>query len=265
MDNATAWEVLGLDENPSRRQIESRFANLTRRVRNGEELDYELIRQAYDHLMGNENKRSSAGIITLAFRRFMFHYYGWVILIGASVLTLALIIIPIITGSFPDLTVSFAGRFGTVSPETMNAVLHEKLPETENIVVEVIFLDEDSASAEFDSGGRTRLAGLLISEEADILIVDDETFNFIRSDNALMPLDDIINELNIDIQKEDMIYGVDFETGEKKIYGIRAEDSYLIYRTIYGDAKRIITVAAKSAHLEDVKKVIEIIISYRSE
>lgn len=265
MDNSTAWKILGLDENSSKRQVENRFANLTRRVRNGEDLDFELIRQAYDHLMGNENYESSPGRINLLFRKFMFDYHGFVILIGVSVLTLAMIIVPIITGSFPDLTVSFAGRYGTISPETLEAVLHENLPETKKIIVEVIFLDTDSASGEFDSAGRTRLSGLLISEEADVLIVDDETFNFIRSDNALMPLDDIIEELSIDIPSEDLIYGVDFDTGEKRVYGIKSEDSYLVYRTIYGDAKRIITVAAKSMHLDDVKKVIELIITYRSE
>ena len=41
MDRGSAWKILGLDENPSRRQVENRFANLTRRVRNGENLDYE--------------------------------------------------------------------------------------------------------------------------------------------------------------------------------------------------------------------------------
>lgn len=265
MDSSKAWNVLGLEENPSRRQVEIRFANLTRRIRNGEELDYELIQEAYNHLMGKEKHNNSAGRISLAFRRFMFHYYGWVILIATSVMIVAMIMIPVIFRSYPDLTVSFAGRFGIINQDIMDEVLSGKMPETENIMVEVIYLDDSGDSAEFDSGGRTKLSGLLISKEADILIVDDETFNFIRSDNALMALDDIIKEMNIDIPSESFIYGVDFDSGEKKIFGIRAEDSYLVYRTVYGETKRIITIAAKTEHLDDVKKAIEIIFSYRSE
>lgn len=265
MDSSTARKILGLDENSSRRQVESRFDNLTRRIRNGEELDFELIQEAYNLLMGRKKDSRSAGRFNLAYRKFMFHYYGWVVLIAISLMVVAMIIIPVIFRSYPDLTVSFAGRFGTINQDIMDEVLSEKMPETENILVEIIYLDADGESAEFDSGGRTRLSGLLISQEADILIVDDETFNYIRADNALMALDDIIKELNIEIPSENYIYGVDFESGEKKIFGIRAEDSYLVYRTVYGETKRIVTIAAKTQHLDDVKKAVEIIFSYRSE
>ncbi|MCK5757932.1 MAG: hypothetical protein KAH14_02480 [Clostridiales bacterium] len=265
MDKSQAFKILNLDENASRRQVENKFTNLSRRMKNGEDLDIESIKQAYDLLMGHENREDNAGRLKLAYRKFMFHYKGWAILILISVVVISMTLVPIIFRRIPDLTVSFAGRFGTIDQDVMVEVLQEKLPEIDDILVEVMYLDEDGDSGEFDSGGRTRLSGLLISEEADILIVDDKTFNYIRSDNALMPLDDLIAGLDFTISEDRFIYGVDFETGEKMIFGISVVDDYLIYRTVYGESGRILTIAKRSEHIENVISAIEIIISYRSE
>ncbi len=49
------------------------------------------------------------------------------------------------------------------------------------------------------------------------------------------------------------------------IFGISVADDYLVYRTVYGESRRILTIARKSGHIEDVISAIEIIISYRSE
>lgn len=265
MDRTQAYEILNLDEGSSRRQIEKRFENLSRRIKNGEQLDGEKIGQAYNLLMGYENLDDNAGKLALAYRKFMFHYKGWAILITLSVAILAMILVPMIFRRVPDLTVSFAGRYGIIDQDVMDDILQENMPETNDILVEVMYLDEDGESGEFDSGGRTRLSGLLISEEADILIVDDETFNYIREDDALMSLDDLILELEIPVPEDRFIYGIDFTTGEKMIFGISVADDYLVYRTVYGEERRILTVARKTTHLEDVKKAIEIILTYRSD
>lgn len=265
MDKSQAYKILNLDEGSSRRQVEKRFENLSRRIKNGDDLDHKSINHAYNLLMGYENLDDNAGKLRLAYRKFMFHYKGWAILILISVAIISMTLVPIIFRRVPDLTVSFAGRFGTIDQDVMDEVLQEKLPEIDDILVEVMYLDEDGDSGEFDSGGRTRLSGLLISEEADILIVDDETFNYIRSDNALMPFDDLIAGLDYIIPEDRFIYGVDFETGEKMIFGISVADDYLIYRTVYGESRRILTIAKKTKHIEDIIRAIEIIISYRSE
>lgn len=265
MDKSQAFNILNLNENASRRQVENKFANLSRRIKNGEDLDNESIKQAYDLLMGYEKLNDNAGKLKLAFRKFMFHYKGWAILTIISLAIISMTLVPIIFRRVPDLTISFAGRFGTIDQDVMDEVLQDKLPEIDDILVEVMYLDDDGESGEFDAGGRTRLSGLLISEEADILIVDDETYNYIRSDNALLPLDDLIAGLDFNIPEERFIYGVDFETGEKMIFGISVADDYLVYRTVYGESRRILTIARKSGHIEDVISAIEIIISYRSE
>lgn len=265
MDKTQALRILDLDENASRKQIEDRFSNLSRRVKNGENLDFESIKKAYDMLMGYERPEDNAGKLALFYRKFMFHYKGWVILIAFALIIIGMVFIPIAFRRVPDLTVSFAGRFGTIDQEYMDSVLQEGMPDTEDILVEIIYLDDEGESAEFDSGGRTRLSGLLISEEADILIVDDATFNYIRSDNSLMALDEVIKELVADIPEEDFIYGIDFESGEKKIYGILIEDNHLADKTVYGEDKQIITIALRTGHVEDSARAIDIILTYGSE
>ena len=265
MDKNEARRIMNLEEKATKRQVESRFANLSRRVKNGEDLDFESIKSAYDILMGYEKYNDKAGRAAIAYRKIMFNYKGWAILILISVAIISIIFIPMIFRRVPDLTISFAGRYGIIDQDVMNDILQENMPEIGDILVEVMYLDEDGESGEFDSGGRTRLSGLLISEEADILIVDDETFNYVREDNVLMPLEELLEGLEVEVSEDRFIYGVDFDTGEKMVFGISVVDDYLVYRTVYGEERRILTVARKTTHLDDIKKAIEIILTYRSD
>ena len=265
MDKSEARRILNLDENATLGQVEAKYINLIRRIKNGEKLDLNSIQEAYELLMGCERYDDKSGKLKRAYRKFMFNYKGWAVLIAFSLLILGLIFVPMIFRRIPDLTISFAGRYGTVDPDVMAEVMMEQLPDSKDVLVEVIYLDDEGESGEFDSGGRTRLTGLLISEDADILIVDDDTFNFIRSDNALLPMNELIDSLEVDIPEDRFIYGIDFDSGDKMIFGISVAEDYLVYRTVYGEERRILTVARKTGHIEDVKKAIEIIISYRSD
>ncbi len=265
MDRNEALQILNLGKNASRSQIEKRFENLSRRVKNGEDLEYDSIEKAYNLLIDKEAYNRNDSKLMAAYRKFMFHYKGWAILILISVVIFSMVLIPMIFRRVPDLTISFAGRYGEVDLDIMDQILQENMPQTEDILIEVIYLDEEGESGEFDYGGRTRLTGLLISEEADILIVDDSTFNYIRSDNALMALDNLITEFSVEIPEENFIYGVNFDTGEKMIYGISVADKYLIYRSVYGEYMRILCIAERTTHIDDIIKAIEIIITYGSE
>ncbi|MFO7611819.1 MAG: hypothetical protein R6W99_04945 [Clostridia bacterium] len=258
-----ALRILGLEENPTQEQIEQRMSILSRRIRNGEDLDSAAISEAYGLLTGKEAAgRKETGKIAALYRNFMFNYKGWAVLSLISIFIIAMIVVPIFFRRIPDLTISFAGKYGFVDEEIMQKVLSEGLPETEDILVEVMYLDDEGESGEYDAGGRTRLSALIMTEEADILIVDDKAFNFIRNDDALMALDGLMNDLDIDIDTGSYIYGIDFKTGERRIYGLDVSGSSLVYKSIYGADERILCVALRTGHYDDVKKAVEIIITY---
>jgi len=262
MDKGEAYRTLGLEDGAPANMVETRFANLSRRLKNGEDLDAVKIEEAYALLAGIEKFERNESAAARLYRKFMVEYKGWAILILFSAAVLAMVIVPMFFRRVPDLTVSFAGRYGFIDQDIMDSVLEEKMPDTEDILVEVMYLDEDGDSAEYDSGGRTRLSGLLISEEADILVMDAETYNFVRADNALMPLDDLIDRLGVEVPGEMLIYGVDFETGEKKVYGISGAELYLVDRTVYGADEKIICIARTTGHYEECAAAIKILLTY---
>ena len=265
MERKEAFGILGLDENADIGQIRTRYENLTRRIRNGEDLDSDNINAAFDLLTGRDEYTRDEGRFMTFYRKFIFHYKGWVILTVIVVALLASLIVPMATKRVPDLVVSFAGRYGTSDLDTLDEYLQQRMPETEDILVEVMYLDEEGESGEFDSGGRTRLTALLLTDEADILVMDDSTYNYVRSDDALMILDDILDEFEVTIESERYIYGIDFKTGEKRIFGIIMDDSRLFADAMYGEEIRIMGIAERTKHFEAVTKAFEILLKDGSE
>ncbi len=225
----------------------------------------EAIDAAFNMLTGRFVETEEVGRFAQFYRKAMFHYKGWVVLTIIVLAVMAMIVVPIATRRVPDLTISFAGEYGAKNLEEFDEYMQLEMPEVEDILTEVMYLDEDGESGEFDTGGRTRLTAILLTNEADILITDDSTFNYIRQDDALMLLNDILDELDIVINPERYIYGINFKTGEKKVYGISVGENELVADAIYGNEMRILCIAEQTQHIEDVKKAMEIILKDRSE
>lgn len=265
MDKSQAFKILNLNENASRRKIELRFANLSRRIKNGDDIDHELINQAYNLLEGKEEIEDKAGKIALFYRKMMFHYKGWIFLSVFVLGIMAMIVIPMATRRTPDLDIAFAGEFGARDVDGLTEIMLNEMPETEDILVEVMYMDKDGESGEFDTGGRTRLTALLLTNDGDILVTDDTTFIYVIQDAALMPLDDIITEIAPDTNSERFVYGIEFETGEKKIFGIDVSENEMIDNTIYGEKTRIMCTIRNTKHIDAVKKAFEIILNDGSE
>jgi hypothetical protein len=80
-----------------------------------------------------------------------------------------------------------------------------------------------------------------------------------------MLLDDILVELDLEIDAKRLIYGIDFKTGEKKVYGISIAANQLVADAIYGDEMRILCIAEESGHLDVAKQAMEIILKDRRE
>ena len=265
MDKREALAVLGLGEDAGPESVEQRYSILLKRMRNGEDLDGDTIDAAYDTLTGRNSNVTEESRFSRAVGRFLFHYKGWVILAVIVLAVLAIIIYPIANRRVPDLTVSMAGEYGSKNLDEFDEYLQQMLPDTEDILVEVMYLDKDGDSGEFDTGGRTRLTALLVTNDADILIADDSTFNYIRQDDALMSLDEIIAYIGLDIEKDKLIYGIDFKTGEKRVYGISVAENELVSNAIYGDERRILCIAEQTQHLDVVREAVKIILKDRSE
>lgn len=265
MDKKDALQILGLSENDGKDKIEARYENLIRRLRNGEELDQENIDRAFDVLMDREIIVVKQSKFARFYKKLMFDFFGWIVLSVIAIGVLASILIPIATKRVPDLTISFTGKYSDKDLDTLDEYLQQRMPETEDILVETMYIDKEGESGEFGSGGVTRLMALLMTDDADILISDDSTFNLIRQEDALMILDDVIDTSGLDIDPDRFIYGIDFTTGEKRVFGILVSVNDLIKDGIYGADIRILCIAKRTRHFDAVVKAAEIILNDRSE
>ncbi len=263
MDDKQARSLLELSEGASIRDIERKYSIVLMRIKNGEDIDPQPYHEAYDVLTGRTtDDLKKRGRVSEAYNRFMVDYKGWGILGVISLAVIAMIVVPMIFKRVPDLVVSFAGKYSFSDDKLLEEVLMEELPELEDILVETMYLDEEGESGEFDMGGRTRLTALILTEEADLLIMDSSSYAFVMQDNSLMPLNEIISGFDFTIDEDEYIYGVDPESGEKKIYGIDVAGRELVDKSIYGANQRIMCVAKNTHHLDDVVTTMKIILTY---
>lgn len=262
MDEKDARRLLDLDEDATRQNIEQRYSVILKRIKNGEDIDPAPIHEAYDTLLGRDDSDlKERGRFSKAYNSFMYKYKGWAILGSISLAIVAMLLIPMIFKKTPDLVVSFAGKYSFADDKVLHDILAEEFPEHDFILVETMYLDEEGESGEFDMGGRTRLTALILTEEADLLVTDSSAYWYVMQDDALMPLDGIIAGFDFEIDENDLIYGINPETGEKSIYGIDASGLALVEESIYGADERIMCVAKKTHHLDDVVRTMEIILT----
>lgn len=262
MDEKQARSLLRLNENASKKDIEKKYSYILMRIKNGEDIDPKPYHKAYDVLMGKTtDDLKKRGKISKAYNKFMVDYKGWGILVLMSLTIVAMIVIPLIFKTVPDLVVAFAGKYSLSDDTLLREIIEQELPELDEIIVETMYMDKEGESGEFDMGGRTRLTALILTEEADILIMDSSSYTFVFQDNSLMVLDEIIADFDFTIDEKNYIYGIDPESGEKKIYGINVEGKDLVERTVYGTKQKILCVAKRTHHLDDVLVVMKIILT----
>jgi len=260
MERKKALQIMGLNETCSEKEIKSKYKVFLKQEKSGEDINLQEITKAYNELMGLEKyERLDVNSKSFKIRKFLFHYLSYIIIFIGIISLLLWMFVPKLTEEKPDLSVSFVGSFYLLESEKLETQLYKNINDLEKVVVEIIYLDKNSADGEYDKAGRVRLAGTIISGQADIFVEDDENFTFMVSEGVLMPLDDIIPLLNMKIEPSRYIYGVD-EQGNKWIYGIDVSYNKIILQTAYGNTIRILSIAKETEHFDKVIKGSNIIL-----
>ncbi len=259
MDRKEALDLLELEEGANKTQIENKFMNMSRRIRNGENIDANKLREAYNFLTGYEEYNDTSSKLSKKYRKFMFNYSAWIILGIIVLLVISFVLVPLIFKRMPDLTISFVGKYVTDDLEYVEEYIKEALPELDYVLVEVIYLNPKGKSGEFESAGRAKLSGMLIAGDADIMIVDATTFGFLRAEGAIVPMDEILKEIGVDINKYKCVRSIEPGTGEKLIYGVVMNNNAFLNKGAYGDAEKVITIANRTSHIEEIKEALKVI------
>lgn len=256
MDKKKALNILGLQEDSNEQQIKAKFSVFLKMHKNKDEVDIDLITDAYNYLLDyKEIKRLDKDSKSYKFRRFLFNYLSYFI-IGAIILGWLLwLTIPKLTEEKYDFYLSFVGNYYLLEEESVKEMMLNEVEEITNPLVEIIYVDEDTTDVLYDEAGRVKLAATISTKEADILIVDDENFVFLLRNDVLMPLDDILPLLDFTIDEALYIKGISEQDGSIHIYGIDVSKDVQMLETAYGNIIRIFTIAKETKRFEQVMKV----------
>jgi len=261
MDRQKALQILGLKENCSENQIKKKYKVLLTKNKTGQDVNIDNVTDAYNFILGYEQyEKLDKNSKSYKIRKYLFNYLSYIIIFLGIAGFIAWLIVPKLTEVEPDLSITYVGNYYLLEAEEMETLIYDGIDGIENLVVEIIYLDNQASDAEYDKAGRVRLAGTIISKQADIFIEDDDNFVFLLSDNVLMPLDDIIPILDIEIDPKRFIYGIDSTDGQKKIFGIDVSRNNLIIKTAFGDINKIYSIAKESEHFDVVLKATNILL-----
>jgi len=253
MNKQKALQTLELENNFSEKEVKNKYKVFLAKHKDGQNINIDQITEAYNFLLGYEQyEKLDKNSKSYKIRRFLFHYLSYIIIFIAIAGFIAWLIVPKLTEKKPDLSISYVGNYYTLEADNMKKILNEGINDIENLMIEIIYLDKNSKDVNYDKAGRVKLAGIIISNQADIFIEDDENYVFMLSDDVLMPLDDIIPMLEVKIDESRYIYGIDTKDHKKKIFGIDVSNNKLIVQTAFGNINKIYSIAKKSEHLDKV-------------
>lgn len=259
-DRTKALEIMNLPEDATDRDVEIRYVSLLRRVKGGEELDIEQINWAYNILLNITTEKTHESKFRKRYKKFMFHHLGITAVLALVTGITLILVMPILTRRVPDLSVSFVGNFNIFSNVLEQRILDE-MPHLEHLIVETIFFGSGEGGGDLDAGGRIRLAGLIIGNDAGLFIASDAAYNFMLSNEVLIPLDGILEELGLVIPREQSIFGVDPEDSEVKVFGINVSDNPLVFQSVHGSLVRILCLSRGYANRENVLEAMRILLS----
>ncbi|MBN2851234.1 MAG: hypothetical protein JXQ23_00700 [Clostridia bacterium] len=261
MEKKDALLIFGLDDNSSEKQIKDKYKVFLKMLKNNEVDNIQEITTAYNLLMGYENyDKLDPSSKSFKFRRFLFNYLSYIIIFLGLISLFVILIVPKLTEVKPDLSVSFVGSFFNLESDELEQTLYNNIEGLEKLVIEVIYLDIDTSDGEYDEAGRVKLAGLISTKEADIFIEDDENFVYLSSNEVLMPLDDIIPLLDLNIDESKLIRGRDPADGKIKIYGIDVSTNRKLMTTVYSGVIRIFSIAKETQHLDKALQASKLIL-----
>ncbi|MFO7635809.1 MAG: hypothetical protein R6W96_00695 [Clostridia bacterium] len=258
-DRKKALDAMGLSEEASRKDIESRYVAFLKRRKNREELDYDGITKAYNQLMGIEEEHRPQSWLRKKYKAFMFNHFGMAVVVVIALGILFSVVYPALTKKTPDLSISFVGNFNIFN-QALEEKIRLEMPHLEYLIVETIYVSENSESGEFDEAGRIQLAGLILTGETGVIVASDTAYQFLLANDALAPLEETMGEVLAGINPDKYIYAIDPVDREKKVFGVNVSENGLFYKSISGSVARILCLTRDFANPENVLEAIKIIL-----
>lgn len=263
MNKKDAYEILGVDKTSSDANIKNKYNFLLVKHKAGHDVDIDLVNEAYDCIMGyNQYEKLDEKSKSFKIRKWLFNYLSLTIIVTVIVVVFVLIIYPFFNKIEYDLSVTYVGRYSLRDNELMMELLEERVEASEKHIVENIYITGSAdmvEEIEQDEAGRGKIAGLIGAHDADLFIVDDDTFIFLLKNDVLVPLEKYLDDFNIEIDPDDLIYGIDILDGEKKVFAVDVSTNPLVTTTAIGSNIKMMTLIINSENRVNALRAFEVL------
>ncbi|HHW30328.1 MAG TPA: DnaJ domain-containing protein [Clostridiaceae bacterium] len=257
------YEILGVKKGDSESEIERKYFILSKRYKiekseNPEadiETKIEELNWAYNVLMGGSTEKSEEeeinesspilrklGINQKKLSNF-FHYYKFHILISIIVIVfVGYTVKGCITRVDPDFCIAFVGDYSYTDTLPLKEMILNEWTDVKEILIDGAILSEDN-DPQLNYAMQMKAVVLFGAGDVDVFILDKTNFEKYAKQGAFISLDEIVDELNIDLERnKDYILkvevGEDEGTAGEHLYGIDVSGSRLFSdNVITGDEK----------------------------
>ncbi len=221
MTREKAYEILGLEPDAPLDRVKIKYENYMRRAKFDETFDEETITRAYDTIMGidwgnfePDEAYTKKGINKKKIENFFYHYKrGGLYLLGVTVVIVSVILLIVVGRTSYDYTITLIGSLNIKDQEVMTTY-YEELLDVEDVLVDYIMINANSADGSLTEEGMYRLMGDLQGGESDLYIVSAEFAKFLSYDGALRDLTPHFSQIGIQREDENILYWYREGTGE---------------------------------------------------
>lgn len=276
LDTREASKILGVRENASKTEIENKFAILLKKYRmagdtGGESAKAELekIMQAYNVLMGYEqepledevNKKPNPllqklGVDEKKAGNFLY-YYKYHIIIG---IILVIVFVAALRSCImrvdPDFNLAFIGDFHYQDPEPLRQAIKDMVPEITEPSIDGALLTKNM-DAQTEAAMNMKLMVLLAAADIDVYILDKEYFERFAEKGAFMSLDDLVDTLNIDKEKNSSFILKAEETEAEHLYGVDISENQVFEDAGIDGDEKIAAIGVRAKNYDKAVKFLE--------
>lgn len=285
IDIKEAREILGVAADANKDEILKRYDILLKKhkvsSRAGEEenIKIEDINKAYNLLMGYESIQPeipprSNPLLAAVCKKFKWdekkvanyiHYYKVHAVVGIiALIVLITTVRGCVTRVDPDFYLTTIGNIYIADSEVVEKDLKELFPELKAPVVDPLYITGEDMS-EQNYAMQMKAMTLLAAGDMDVVIMDKDNFNKYVKQGALTKLDDLVDQLNIDKEKnKDYIVKPSEETVEdleEGLYGVDISESEFIKRNNIKGKEIIAAIKVNPRHKDKSVEVLKILLN----
>jgi len=219
MTKEQAYKILELRQEASKEEIKKKYENFMRLVKFDNTYDEKKLTEAFDVLMDysfgeikNEKDIYKKGINKKKIENFFYYYkrhliYGFIALICFSTIFISLFS----RQPKPDAGVLFTGNTYVSDPVSVEKYFQDTYGYD---FIRVLSISMSiSPDGGVNSANMFKFAGILQGGEADIIVTDNRTLNFLASDGALEDLKQYFELFGIKEDDKRIIWLEDFDKG----------------------------------------------------